>query len=431
MRIKEKNMAERRLSVTAEMFLPNPEDRSDKTNLQLVRLMGSFLGRGRLRLCRMLRDGGVLSDDGAATVNVDVLNSVRRIYALPESTDPQEFYIQQLKQAAGVRKYYGELLPEVAQDLEGKNEVSLLSERPSDLVGLLFRRPETIDPILAYEAQQHVLLSHIAGMINARTLNGRLSTVLYDVNSLLNRRLFEGPEGTGHKIHTESYHDDEINDVVGFPHPKGKRPKTAHLKRVPFTARRIQDLGLVYAGPRKKDDRVSIVKCMAKSLDNGVIDIDNDIQDGIGLEFVLMDNRTAPGQLVDQVISVIKSGPRKVDKVEFGDEKVEKNRGQATEFNFDKRVKIWFDGLPTSLEMTVFTLTNFLNYKLEVGTRDPQTGLYMGRAHELYELRRARKVAHVLFPREIYSDEAFDLEDVFINRSKLVAQDLRTRYRVG
>lgn len=417
-------MAERILSVTAEMFEFNAEDRSAKTNLQLARILGSFLGRGRLRLCRTLRDGGVLSDDMAAKVNDDVLNSVRRIYRLPDSTHPQGFYIQQLKQAAGVRRYYGEILPEVAQDLEGKNEISLLSERPSDLVRLLFRRPETIDPILAYEAQQHVLLSHIAGMINARTLNCRLSTVLYDVNSLLNQKLFEGPEGTGHKIHTESYHDDETNHVVGFPHRRDHKPPTAHLKHVPLTTRKIQDLGLVYAGPRKKDDRVSIVKCLAKSSDNGgAINVDNDIQDGIGLEFVLVEDCITPEQLIERVVSVIKSGPRKVARVKFRNNEVERNRGQAAEFGFDERVKIWFEDLPTSLEMTVFTLTNYLNSKLEVGTRDPRTGLYMGRAHELYELRRARRVSRLIFPN--------DLDEAFINRSKLVAQDLRTRHKVG
>lgn len=422
-------MAERIIPVTAEMFILRAEERSAKTNFQLARLLGETLGRGRLRLCRSIREGGVLPEDAAEEINTYVLESSKRRYRLPDSTDPQEFYMQQQKQALGVRKYYSEILPEVAQDLEGKDEISLLSDRPSDLVRLLFRPAESIDPILAYEAQQHVLLAHIAGMINARTLNGRLNTVLYDVHRLLNEKLFEGPEGAGQKIFSESFHDDESNQVVGFPNRQDQKLPTAHLKRIRFTVRRIRDLGLVYTSPRKKDDRISIVKCIAKSLDNGgVINIDHDIQDGIGLEFVIMEDHVTPRQLADQVVSVVESGSRKIDKVEVNDKKVENNRGQSPEFEFDKRLKIWFEDLPTPLEMTIFTLANYLNYILEVGTRDPKTGLYMGRAHPLYELRRARKVAHLIF-RAAISPE--DLDTAFINRSKWVAQDLRVRYKAA
>ncbi len=429
-------MPERIMPVTAEMFIPRAEERSARTNLQLARLLGDTLGRGRLRFCRNIREGGILPEGVVDEINANVLESVRRRYGLPDSIDPQQFYMQQQKQAKGVRAYYGEILPEVAQDLEGKDEITLLSDRPSDLVRLLFRPSESIDSTLAYEAQQHVLLSHIAGMINARTLNGRLSTVLYDVHRLLNERLFEGPEGAGQKVFSESFHDDEGNQVVGFPDNQDRKPPTAHLKRVRFTVRRIRDLGLVYTSPRKKDDRISIVKCIAKSLENGgTINIDNDIQDGIGLEFVLMESHVTPKQLADQVISVIEDGSRevefgsrKVDKVEIGNKRVDKNRGQSAEFGFDERVKIWFEDLPTPLEMTIFVLTNYLNYKLEVGTRDPKTGLYMGMAHELYELRRARKVAQVLFREEIPHE---DLDVAFINRSKLVAQDLRIRHKAA
>lgn len=412
-----------RIPITAEMFIPEPEGRSA---MQLTRLMSGFLGRGRLRLCRNMKAGGILSEDAAKKINIDVLNSLKGIYNLPDSINLQEFYMQQQRQALGVRRYYCEILPEIAQSLEGKDEISILSDRPSDLFRLLFRPPETIDPTLAYEARQHVLLSHIAGMLNARTLNGRLSTVLYDVHRLFNNQLFEGPEGTGKKVFSESFHDDETNEVVGFPNQQDRKPPTAHLKRIPFTVRTIQNLGLVYTSPRKKDDRVATVKCIAKSLESGgTINIDDDIQDGIGLEFVSMDDHMTPEQIAERVGAVIESGSRKVANVQIGRKDVEKDRGQSSEFGFDERLKIWFDGLPTPLEMTFFTLANYLNSKLEVGVRDPQTGLYLGRAHELYELRRARRVARVLF------HGIDNLDEAFINRSKFKAQDLRVRYKIA
>lgn len=55
-------------------------------------------------------------------------------------------------------------------------------------------------------------------------------------------------------------------------------------------------------------------------------------------------------------------------------------------------------------------------------------GDFLGRAHELYELRRARKVAHVIFAEEI---PPADLDSAFINRSKLKAQELRVRYKAA
>lgn len=414
-----------RRPTTIEMYRP-AERRSTETNLQMARLLSDIVGRGRLRFCKGIR--GELSDELAGVINNYVLASVKQRYSLPEESDVQEFYMQQQKLAIAVPEYYGELVPEITKDVELKDEISMLSDRPSDLVRLIFRHPEDIDPTLAYEVQRHILISDLAGQINARTKNGRLRTVLSDVHRLLNERLFEGPEGAGQRIISESFHDDETNQVIGFPDRCTRKPPTAHLKRVPLVVRKIPEVGLVHTSLRKKDDRVAIVKSLAKALGNGgVININGDIQDSIGMIFASMEDHITPAQLADLVVSIIQSGPRKVAKIE-PDDQTDNDHGQSSAMSFNARRKIWFEDIPTPLEFIFYDRETFLNSRLEVGTRDPETGFYMGRAHSLFEPRRARPTVDVIFPKEIYPT---DFDTPFVNRSRQIAQELREMYKVA
>ena len=52
----------------------------------------------------------------------------------------------------------------------------------------------------------------------------------------------------------------------------------------------------------------------------------------------------------------------------------------------------------------------------------------MGRSHDLLDLRRAKRVSRVLFPEVRYS---VDLDYGFVNRSKLIAQELRGRFKAA
>ena len=409
--------------ITIEMFRPAGY-RTAETNWQMAHLLSNVLGRGRLRFCKDMKGIGGFPEDVANEIDGYVLGSVKRRYGLPDGSDVQEFYMQQQKLATQVPEHYGELVPELAKDVELKDEISMLSDRPSDLVRLAFRRPEEIDSTLAYEVQRHILLSDLAGQINARTKNSRLRTVLSEVHHLLNEMLFEGPEGAGQRIISESYHDDQTNQVIGFP-GRSRKPPTAHLKRVPLVVRKIPEVGLVHTSPRKKDDRDAIVKSLAKALSNsGVINIDNDIQDGFGMIFVSMDDHVTPEQLADLVVSAIQSGSRKIANREE-DDRTDTDRGQSPESSFDARRKIWFEGIPTPLEFIFYRLETFLNSRLEVGIRDPETGFYMGRSHALYKPRRAFPTTQVIFPKEIYPT---DFDTLFVNWSKHTAQELREMY---
>lgn len=418
-----------------------PEGRSFETNFQLGRVMAGFFGEDAIRLCRGLAAGTTLSKEEAEAMDVRFLESSRKIYNLPDRVDPQQFYLQQNKGAIEAIQYFGRLVPELAADFELKDEAIRLSERPSDLLELLASQPPNIDPRLAYEVRRHAVLIYQLGMINARTLNVKLQTVLSDVQSILNDKLYEGPLGYGERISWESFHDDETNEVVGFPDHNDRKPLTAHLKRMSFGVRRIRDVGIVYTNDRKKDDTVAIVKSWVKALRNsGTIHMDDAVQDSIGMTFVLMEGDATPEQLADLVVSVIKAGIE--SRIEFNhrrqlpniasvetDDVVDGDHGQACKASFDARRKIWLEGIPTPIEVMFSGRETHLNYRLEVGTRNPETGLYEGRGHPLFELRRGREAVRVPFPKEIYPVDDHILNTAFVSRSKQIAYGLRGMHK--
>lgn len=437
-------MTERTGLITTEWYKPRPEERSFATNLQLGRAMVKFFGREAVALHReRIVTGGIFTYEETERINNYFLNSSRRIYNLPDQTDSQGFYRQSRDGAIAVIQYFGKLAPELAEDFELRDEIRRLSSRPSDLLRYLTSPPNNIDPTLAYEARRQAVLEYQIGMVNARNLNGELDNVLSDVQDVLNERLFEGLEGSGSPVFSESFHDDETNRVVGFSDRNDRRPLTAHLKRIRVTARKIPGIGLVHKKPREKEWGPTIVKSWVKALRNGgIVHIDEAVQDSIGMRFILMDDSVPPKQLADLVVSVMKSGiesriesnhPRKIPKIvkEEADNETGTDHGQSTEINFSARRKIWFDGIPTPIELLFYNRETYLNSRFEVGERDYETGLYMGRGHDLFELRKGRITVRVPFPEEIYPVDDYTVNMAFVNRSKQVAYGLRNMYKAA
>lgn len=421
-------MAEKVIPITLEMF--NPKDRSARTNRQLARFMAEFFGRGCLRLHRAMRSGRPLPAVTAEEVDEAVFASIRQIYGLPDQTDPQEFYLQQHRQGRGVMEYLGRLFPEVAGEIELKDEVTYFSDRPSDLFKLISRPSDRIDPVLAYELQRHVLFAHISGLSNARNLRIRAQSFLAGFQGLFNDKLFEGLEGAGDKYVLETVHDDETNEVIGFRDDMRTIPPTAHLKRIPEMVRSIPEIGLVRTKPRKKDDGNVVIKALVKALSNGgEIGIES-VQDSIGMMFCLTDPHSSVEKLTDTVLEVLKSGPRKIVTINRRDQ-VRGNRGQSPKFNFT-RLEVQFEDMPTFFELVFRTAEQHVNSLLAVGKRDSK-GNFDGEAHLLYEARRASRILPIIIPKEVYDrdpDKPMDLDRVIVNRMKHIADDLRGRHRV-
>lgn len=449
--------------ITTEGFKPSKEDRSKATNFQLARVVMSFYGGDAIRLGKALTESTTFSIDEAEIIDDYFWTASSRIYNLPSEMTPQKFYMEQNKEAVEAIKYFGKIVPELAPAFALKDEVTRLSESPSDLFEMLCSvpvdtgamsedelgnvdpdGPKTIERRLLYETHRHAILHYQLGMVNARTLNGRLQTVLAYVQDLLNDKslgIYEGPKGSGRDTIWDSFHDDETNEVVGFP--VNTRPLIAHLKRITRSTRRVRDIGTVYVDDRKKDDSIALIKCWEKALMNGgAIHLDKSVQDSIGMIFVLMEDTVRPGEFADHVAEVIRNGTEKRIEAKHRkqlprvitiekDDHVDTDRGQAS-VPWNARRKIWLEDISTPIELLFSDRATYLNSQYEVGARNRETGLYMGRAHELFELRRARNAVRLVFPQDIYKKlDDHTLSNAFINASKSTAYRLRNMDRVG
>jgi len=415
--------------ITIEMFKPDisaGSRHSLRARLGLAHLMDEFCGTGKQRFYRGLNRKSGLDEETANAIDKNVFEAIRSYFHLPNRFGPRQFYIQQQKQAIGVIRYFGEILPELRQDIDPKNEISMLSDRPSDLFWLLSRPSDSIDRTLEYEVYRHALLSINSGMINATHLNERSLSVLSNVFHHLDRTLFEGKLGEGEQIVLDSAHDNITNRVVGFPEEDGRILPTAHHKIIPFSVRKIPEFGRIYTRPRKKGDSSVLCKGITDAVGrDGVIRVDA-IEDRLGMMCVVIEKCVHPKDVADLVVDKIKLGPREVSEIVKVDT-VDQNRGQSQEFKFNARRIIKFKHTAIPLEMVFLDLENYLNSVYEVGDRDSETGLYLGRAHELYELRRGLTAASILFPKEIYP---IDLADAFLKRSIQKAEELLHRNRV-
>lgn len=415
--------------IPIEAFNPLSGERGSGNNLHIGRLLGEFTGRGRLNLIKRLRSGEVLSNVEASRLDRHVFNAMKDIYNLPDNTDMRGFYMQHQINALAVPGRLAEALPQI-ESWELKDEITMLSDRPSDLFRYLSRPPEKIDPTLEYEAHRHALLLHISFMLNARTLNGRLRTRLSDVHHTLNRDFFAGIEGSGERVDRESVHDDETNAFIGFPGDFKNIPPTAHIKRVPFTARTLTEGGHVYTSPRKKDDRTAVVKAILKGREKGIISTDTDVLDPIGMIMVDLDNRYDPKELAERAGEILSNDDSlDIDEIE-DDNETGTDHGQSKGVNFNARKKIWFAGVPVPLELIFYNYQTYIDSRLKVGEIDKETGLPDGRAHSLFVDRREYQLAPIIFPESAYPGTGRSSARAFINRSKVTAARLREMYKV-
>lgn len=428
--------------INIDYLVPDKDKRSQATNLQIARIFRGFFGHHALSLCR--KGTTDFSIKQSEKINSDFFEANTKIYHLPEKASSQDFYRNMRIAAITVPQYFCKLVPELEDAFELRDEITNLSNRPSDLLRYL-ANPSTVHPVLAYEAFRHAISHFHLSAIEARTKNWGLENLLFDIQDVLNEDLFEGVEGSGDPIILESFHDDDTNTVVGFPDRGDRRPMTAHLKRQQIVVRTIDSIGQVHKKPHKKETGATMAKLWAKARKNGgIVHIDDAIKDSIRMMLVLMDDAVPPAQLADLVVSVLKSGidqrletnhPRKMpridDKKTTAADQTDKGRGQSNKINLNARRLIWFEGIPTPFELTIYNRETYLNSVMEVGNRDPLTGLYDGRAHTQFELRRALDVIRLAFPEERYLVDDYTINKAFVNRSKQRAFARRAMYQAG
>lgn len=428
--------------INIDYLAPDKDMRSDATNRQIGKIFGCFFGRQALTLCR--QGATDFSIKQSEKIDKNFFEANKEIFHLPDTVSSQDFYRNMRLAAIGIPQYFCKLVPELEDAFGPREEITNLSLRPSDLLGYL-ANPSTVHTVLAYEAYRHAICHFHLSAIEARTINAGLENLLFDIQKVLNKDLFEGVEGSGDPIILKSFHDDETNTVVGFPDRGDNRPWTAHLKQKQITVRTINGIGQVHQKPHKKEEGATMVKLWAKAQKNGgIVHIDEAIRDSIRMMLVLMDDTVPPAQLADLVVETLKKGidrrleanhPRKMPRVDVektvAKDKTETDRGQSDRLNLNARRMIWFEGVPTPCELTVYDKETWLNSIMEVGHRNPVTGLYDGRAHTQFDLRRAFEVIRLACPKERYPVDDYTINKAFVSRSKQRAFARLAMYQAG
>lgn len=418
--------------VTSEMLRPTMDDRSPYANRQLLYLIRDNFGSGvngepdGLRAYYRMGRGEELSRSEKREINSFVFRSIGQYFGVTDRSSCRMLYIQQQKDAINSVDHLREFLPEYSRELDLKNEIRTPSDSPVDLLELLSIPQDKIDPVLAFQIHRHALYSLIAGRHNSAVFDSRLNTIIQRQYKHLSRHLFKGQIGAGQTYYVYSAHDNETNEVVGFSSPDQTIPSTAHLKIIPIPVREIEGFGLVYTNPRKKNDSTVILKAQAMAHHNGGIIDPDGVKDRGGMEFVPMNMNVDLEELADRVIEEMKSGPYPPEKIKV-DNQADQDRGQSSKLRMVRRI-IHFNGSPISFEFKFCNLENYINSLLEVGIKDPDSGLYDGMSYELYKPRRVQKVLRDVFPPVIYTQ---DLEGASVKRNEWIAQDLRARYRAA
>jgi hypothetical protein len=276
-----------------------------------------------------------------------------------------------------------------------------------------------LDPNYIQQINRHVLLTRIIAEGAARNINGKLDEELSDINDFLDEHLYTDPYiGQRRRESFFAQHDDKTNTVLEM----GTEIKVGtHTKRHIFPVRTMVGERPVYAEIRKKDPISEGLKSLKKAVafNKGWVDVTGDVQDNTGMQIVALDGGPID-PLMDNFVDVLAGYPAGIRRIEEDDD-VNKGGGQAENTRF-RRLQIWIGDMPVPFEVKFEQVDDHLNSQVEVGEKSPKTGLYSGRAHSLYELRRIHDVMPILFPRALYK---VDTLTAIKQRMDKKAQELR------
>lgn len=298
------------------------------------------------------------------------------------------------------------------------NNVYAISDKPSKLLRLI-SSPDTV-PLLKYQLSNQLILALIHAHLDARIRNNRPETILSDFVDFTDRVLFRGqPIGENYVVNIFSTHDN-TNRVqrlnIGSPFTSLENGELRQ-KKTPIRVRHSKlgkhkfQFGLDI---RKKDDETSVLKILAKATrGNGVIKIEDYVQDIIGAKFVVVEGNV--NNLIVTFENLVREHYGDIEIEE--DDSVNFDRGQSNRHTFRRR-HLHLGG--AIIEVIFYSLREFLNSQYDVG-EEGIDGFFNGAAHRLYEIKRIVDAASVLFPEDMYG---FRVQDYWPLKQKQIVEEL-------
>lgn len=416
--------------IPASLDMINPGSPGQGMPLRTLAFIGQLYGKPGIEFYRQARDLG--SSNGIDNSLRDqaerhFFRRLRSRYHLPRWVNPLHFYKEcETDATTSITELVGKF-PGLQQTLELAEEAKVWTEHPTDALKMLAWSDQDMPPRTRFELIRREILADSVGQINSRVTSDQPRNVVLDALLVLNKQVYERA-GDGDPYESHSYHDVVTNTFKGIV-KNGNLPPGSIERKHPFTVRTAKGgIGPIYTCSRLKEADSTVFKALVKAnrKENGGVVNPDDVLDNSGILYVVMDE-TKLHPFVGKVLEALQHHhPRGVVSIK-GDNNAGTDRGQAPRLNF-QRWQLTFRDSITPLELQFYKLGDYLNQIYEVGKKDRQSGYYLGRAHELYDLRRIADLLNRLFPEVFYGDKPKKAISIAMDQK---AEELRGRNRVN
>lgn len=295
-----------------------------------------------------------------------------------------------------------------------------------------------VDDRLRFQVKRQLLLAHTFAQIDARKLRQTFNRSHTMLIGALDRGLFVPMNGKQTiNIDLQTKHDNKTNTFISEDAVAERPVGSYHTKIHYVESRFIPNMGYVIFDSREKDDESAVLKALSKAEKNGGgLNPCEDVQDQHGVKIVLLEfgsniqkevATTLSGRVYDSITKQIS-----VDRIEQDDD-TNGDRNQSKRVKFT-RLQVYSPWSETPNEVLLQGGEDYFNSDLEVGEFNPETHMYTGGAHELYEINRLLDVSGEpgLLGR-LYHPDIYDhgkLMSVTHRRMHKTADDLLYRKRI-
>lgn len=372
----------------------NPKTQRDRDrNRQMFYTLTGEAGR---EIRELITAGKQVPKETEDRANQHFLNVFPDLVGLPAHIPPQRFWGRREEEGLRLHRLITKQLPSLTTDLELTTDPRL-EEYNGQITPYLEVLNGDNPRRLKHEKRRELLLGLTSAMIEGQDLTYGLTGQLAHIKEILNSTIF--PEGTNARPFTvRAHHDAETNKVLDVQ-AWGARavPENSILRVHTLPVRKVdnRNISRVYYHSRTKGSTEAIGKAMDRALKSrtGQIDPEVDVQDRLGLMFVLMNPKTKPESMHQVLLRTLEEHygtiPWELDINTDGYKNGDHNPLEWT------RYKYFPSGFHFPLEVIIFRTNEYLDYHNELGSSlDPKSI----KARSIYQIYRIGQVMAPLYP---------------------------------
>lgn len=388
---------DRRPLVHIDMFKPNEGGR-----MAFDGLIHKMVGEPANELTRGISEGRFtrfsVPPDLKDAINLRFYNSLPYLTGIAGDVNMQRFWAARVEDAIAVHQEVKAKFPNMDMDI--LTEVSNPTSDISDTLAVLSAKGHNSLP--GHERKARMLMGLISTEIVAGDMKQDMSTELARVEAVLLERYFADEDNT-HPYRLHTMHDKTTNSYLPARHDAetGEVSNKGVSKSFSVQVRQVKGGGPVHFFTGLKPRTSGVTKAIDRAVRNGgEVNPHEDVTDRYRVALASMDERVDGEGVAKRIRALLSDNYR--DIVRFKADSATdgyKDDGASNRLGW-YREKIWFEGVTTPLELVVFDRASFVNYKVEVGRRDPNTGLFNGNARDLYVPYRMEGLLRVIYPSE-------------------------------